>query len=65
MSEETMTLNDDQLEQIGRYVQKNLPEWLRTLPPQTNALKRWTRASKNSVRTRNSSSLPSTSASRT
>ena len=35
MSEETMTLSDDQLEQIGRYVQKNLPEWLRTLPPQT------------------------------
>ena len=35
MSEATMTLNDDQLEQIGRYVQKNLPEWLRTLPPQT------------------------------
>ena len=30
-----MTLSDDQLEQIGRYVQKNLPEWLRTLPPQT------------------------------
>ena len=35
MSEETMTLSDDQLEQIGRYVQKNLPEWLRTMPPQT------------------------------
>ena len=35
MSEETMTLSDDQLEQIGRYVRNNLPQWISTLPPQT------------------------------
>ncbi len=35
MSEASMTLSDDQLEQIGRYVRNNLPQWISTLPPQT------------------------------
>ena len=35
MPEPTMTLSEDQLNQIGNYVQANLPIWLRNLPPQT------------------------------
>ena len=35
MSEASMTLSDEQLEQIGRYVRNNLPQWISTLPPQT------------------------------
>ncbi len=35
MPEPTMTLSEDQLNQIGNYVQANLPIWLRNLPPQS------------------------------
>jgi len=35
MPEPTMTLSEDQLNQIGNYVQANLPIWLRNMPPQT------------------------------
>ena len=35
MPEPTMTFSEDQLNQIGNYVQANLPIWLRNMPPQT------------------------------